>query len=231
MKKSTRSTSRKDTFNTFVTDILPILVGGEDGWVTAADVAAVQTTCRSANDILSSASADIIWRALAQRIWPDVGRLIVVNGDDAGIGGGGDEQPVRYATYRDLFVNYPRTWLTMEAEKVREIPKWSKNQHLSKRGGVLECGKCGCNCNGDYYACPGIPMTSEYRWERREKKMGFDNRVTVPQGEGYHMSNFRWVVVNYFCEPCFERLDELEVVNRDDYDRVLGTNIFDEVNE
>ena len=51
------------------------------------------------------------------------------------------------------------------------------------------------------------------------------------------------VVLNHFCEPCFERMLEPEVqvqgiggggltsLSRDDYDKVAGTNIFDETNE
>ncbi len=49
------------------------------------------------------------------------------------------------------------------------------------------------------------------------------------------------VVLNHFCEPCFERMLELQVqsigggglisVSRDDYDKVAGTNIFDETKE
>ncbi len=48
------------------------------------------------------------------------------------------------------------------------------------------------------------------------------------------------VALNHFCEPCFERMLELECrdfggevvsVSRDDYDKVAGTNIFDETKE
>ena len=45
------------------------------------------------------------------------------------------------------------------------------------------------------------------------------------------MSNYSMVAVNYFCETCFERVVELEVVKREDYDMVSGTNIFDETTE
>lgn len=49
------------------------------------------------------------------------------------------------------------------------------------------------------------------------------------------------VALNHFCEPCFERMLELQIqgiggggltsVSRDDYDKVAGTNIFDETKE
>ncbi len=57
------------------------------------------------------------------------------------------------------------------------------------------------------------------------------------------MSGGSMVVLNHFCEPCFERMLEQEVqvqgiggggltsLSRDDYDKVAGTNIFDETNE
>ena len=132
-----------------------------------------------------------------------------------------------YSSYRELFIDYPRVWLTMEAARVRLTrPEWTVAKHLG-HGRVLECGKCGCNCsNGSL--CPGIPMESEYRYERKTKLGYYESRVDVPDGEGYEMSDFTFVAVNRFCEPCFERLVELEIVKREDYDKVAGTNILEE---
>ena len=57
------------------------------------------------------------------------------------------------------------------------------------------------------------------------------------------MSGGSIVALNHFCEPCFERMLEQEVqvqgilgggltsLSRDDYDKVAGTNIFDETIE
>lgn len=221
---TTRSSTRTETFSTFMNDILPILVSEES--LDVADVASLQQTCRSANNMLCSREGDELWKTLATSIWSDVGKLVSTTDGGGGVGYGDGFA----SNYRELFINYPRTWLTMEASKVKLLPKWSKVQHLSKHGGIIECGKCGCNCsNGSL--CPGIPMKSTNRWERMEKKGYYECREMVPAGEGYQMSNYSMVAVNYFCETCFERVIELEVVKREDYDMVAGSNIFDETTE
>ena len=157
--RTTRSSTGAETFSNFMTDILPILVSQES--LDVADVASLQQTCRSANDMLCSREGDELWKMLAGRIWPDVGKLVSSPND---VGDGGNVA----SNYRDLFVNYPLTWLTMEASKIQLLPEWSKVQHLSKHGGIIECGKCGCNCsNGSL--CPGIPMKTTNRWERKEQ--------------------------------------------------------------
>ena len=219
-----------------------MLIG--EGWITsAADLAAVQLTSSEANQFLKSdggeeidilicyyfisschiklhfhTTGDILWATLAKMLWPDVGRLVV---DNDGNG--------HYQLYRELFVDLPRVWLTMESARVKSLPKWSRMQHLGKNG-TIECGKCGCNCsNGSL--CPGIPIESDYRWERREKLGYYECRVTCPQGEGYQMSGGMFVATNFFCQQCFDRMVELEVVKTEDYDRVAGTTLFDETTE
>jgi hypothetical protein len=52
------------------------------------------------------------------------------------------------------------------------------------------------------------------------------------------MSGGSMVVLNHFCEPCFERMLELDVrdlgsgevisVDRDDYEKVEGKTLYDE---
>lgn len=85
-----------------------------------------------------------VWRALAKIEWPDVGNLIVNRGDDDDNSGGDDDIPIeKYSTYRQLYVNHPRVWLTMEAARINTSPNWAKVQHMRKW--TLECGRCGCN--------------------------------------------------------------------------------------
>ena len=237
--RTTRSSTRTETFSNFMTDILPILVSEER--LDVADVASLQQTCRTSNNILSSESSNDIWKSLETRIWPEVGRLVVSELDNNDIDNGdlemGDGHQSKCATYRELFINYPSTWLTMEAARVQALPQWSKARHLHSKGGTLECGKCGCNCNGE--DCPGIDIESEFRWERRGESLGyFSCRASVPAGEGYQMSGGTMVKLNRFCEPCFERMIELGEtpqhsvlpsahVKREDYERVAGSNLFE----
>ncbi|KAK1739839.1 hypothetical protein QTG54_009598 [Skeletonema marinoi] len=232
MSRRTRSTTRATTFQAFVAEILPIIVGQENSWVSAADVASIQATCRDANEILTSATGDAgIWRALATREWPDVDNLI----DNAS---SGDDLPVGiYSSYRELYIHYPRVWLTMEAAKIKASPKWTKMEHMGKYG-TIECGKCGCNCGNSCGECPGIPIESKFRFDRKERLAYYESRADVPIGEGYQMSGGSMVVLNHFCEPCFERMLELDVrdlgsgevisVDRDDYDKVEGKTLYDE---
>jgi hypothetical protein len=111
----------------------------------------------------------------------------------------------------------------MEVERVQELPNWSKKAHCD-----VECGRCGCNC-GNGSLCPGIPIASEFRYERIEQKSWPENRKDVPDGEGYQMSGGLMINVNRFCEPCFERLVGLELMDREDYTKVSPTTLFDEV--
>jgi hypothetical protein len=231
-RRTTRSTTRSSTFQAFVADILPIIVGQEKCWVDAADVASIQATCSGANEVLKRKSGNGIWKALATREWPDVGNLIVTKEDVGDImnddGGTGADIPVgKYSSYRELYIDYPRVWLTMEAAKIKASPKWMKTEHMGKYG-IIECGKCGCNCGNGSDECPGIPIKSKIRFDRRERLGYYECRADVPGGEGYIMSGGSMVVLNHFCEPCFERMLELEVVNREDYDRVAGKNVYDE---
>ena len=243
--RTTRSSARAETFRTFMTDILPILVSEES--LDVADVASLQQTCRTSNNILSSESSNDIWKTLATRIWPEVGRLVVSELDNNAINDGSGEDldmddghQSKCTTYRELFINYPSTWLKMEAERVQVLPQWSKARHLHSKGGTLECGRCGCNCSGEN--CPGIDIETEFRWERKNADdLGyFSSRATVPAGEGYQHSGGTMVKINQFCEPCFERMVELGEtppsnddwhsnahVKREDYERIAGCNLFD----
>lgn len=78
----------------------------------------------------------------------------------------------------------------MEAARAQALPQCSKARHLHSKGGTLECGKCGCNCDGE--SCPGIDIETDFRWERRDADdlNYFSSRAAVPAGEGYqHNSN------------------------------------------
>ena len=235
--RTTRSSARAETFSNFMTDILPILVSQES--LDVSDIASLQLVCRTSNNILSSESSNDIWKTLATRIWPEVGRLVVSELDINDIDNDIDEDSgmvdghlPKCTTYRELFINYPST-----ASRVQALPQWSKARHLHSKGGTLECGKCGCNCNGE--DCPGIDIESEFRWERRGESLGyFSCRASVPAGEGYQMSGGTMVKLNRFCEPCFERMIELGEtpqhsvlpsahVKREDYERVAGSNLFE----
>jgi len=244
--RTTRSSARAETFSNFMTDILTILVSEES--LDLADVASLQQTCHTSNNILSSESSNDIWKTLATRIWPEVGKLVVSELDNNDIDNDIDEdsgmdmddghQP-KCTTYRELFINYPSTWLKMEVARVQALPQWSKARHLHSKGGTLECGKCGCNCNGE--GCPGIDIETDFRWERKNADdLGyFSSRATVPAGEGYQHSGGTMVKISQFCEPCFERMVELGEtppsnddwhsnahVKREDYERVAGCNLF-----
>ena len=50
------------------------------------------------------------------------------------------------------------------------------------------------------------------------------DRVDVPQGEGYLMSDR---CIKRFCEPCLERLIELEILKTEDYTKTQGECLFD----
>ena len=236
MSRRTRSAARASTFEAFVAEILPIIAGQEEGWVTPADVASIQATCRGANEILKSTTGDEVWRALAKREWPDVGNLIVNRGDDNDGSGVDDDLPIgKYSTYRELYVNYPRVWLTMEAARIKTSPNWAKVHHMGK--GMLECGKCGCNCGNGGIECPGIPIESKFRFDRKDRLGYHESRAEVPGGEGYQMSRGSMVVLNHFCEPCFERMLGLDMwdfgsgeiikVRREDYDKVESETLYD----
>ena len=225
-RRSTRSTTRSTTFQAFVSDILPIIVGQEKGWVDAADVASIQATCTGANEILKSgASGDFIWRALATREWPGVGNLVLNRDDDNFMNDDGsvsDELPVgKYSSYRALYIDYPRVWLTMSAKKIKASPKWTKIEHMGKHG-TIECGRCGCNC-GNVGDCPGIPIESKYRFDRRERLGYYESRAFGECGI---------VVLNHFCEPCFEKLNSIcDLIQRGDYDKVCAKNVYEETTE
>lgn len=175
-RRTTRSATRSSTFQTFVTDILPIIIGQEDGcWIDVADVASIQATCTGANKFLSSQSANQIWGALAKREWPDITMV------DGYVAGGGLPDG-NYENFRELYVDYPRVWLTIEAAKIKTSPKWTTMQHIGRHGN-LECGKCGCNCGNGSGECPGIPIESEYRYDRRERLGYYEARAYVSRGE------------------------------------------------
>lgn len=183
MSRRTRSATRASTFEAFVADILPVIAGQEKGWVTPADVASIQATCRSANEILQSTTGDEVWQALAKREWPHVDNHLIVNrGNDDDGGGDEDDLPTgKYSTYRELYVNYPRVWLTMEAARIKTLPKWAKAKHMGKK--IIECGRCGCNC-GIGRKCPGIPIESKFRFDRKERLGYHVSQADVPGGEG-----------------------------------------------
>ena len=229
--RTTRSSTRAENFGTLLTEVLPILVSKK--LLDVSDIAHLQSTCRASSNFLSSDEGDELWKIVALRKWPYVDSIVTIGSD--GGEGGEDDSNTNFTSYRDLFVNYPKAWLTMEAARVKALPQWSKARHIGKWG-TLECGKCGCNCNGE--ECPGIDIESAFRWERRETLGYFSNRASVPNGEGYQMSGGSMVALNRFCEPCFERMIELgetpkhsilpnAFVKREDYERVAGSNLFD----
>ena len=80
-------------------------------------------------------------------------------------------------------------------------------------------------------------MALEYRWERREKLgLGYFERcVSCPPGEGYGMSGYKvthlWPLITSASAALKETMMELEVVKREDYDRVARTSISEETTE
>ena len=230
--RRTRSTTRASTFEAFVAEILPIIVGQDEktSWLDAADVASIQASCRGANEILKSATGDSgVWRTLATREFLNEGDDDSLLHDLVGGDGG------KYSTYRELYIDYPRVWLTIEAAKIKsKSSKWTAAQHIGKR--MIECGKCGCNCGNGGGECPGIPIESKFRFDRKERLGYYESRAFVPGGEGYQMSGGSMVMLNHFCEPCFERMLQLDVrdfggesvdVSREDYDKVEGETLYD----
>ena len=133
-----------------------------------------------------------------------------------------DELPVgKYSSYRALYIDYPRVWLTMSAKKIKASPKWTKIEHMGKHG-TIECGRCGCNC-GNVGNCPGIPIESKYRFDRRERLGYYESRAFGECGI---------VVLNHFCEPCFEKLNSIcDLIQRGDYDKVCAKNVYEETTE
>jgi hypothetical protein len=150
----------------------------------------------------------------------------------------GGDRPDPRGGYRQFFRNvyndksqsqsmeapYPGAWLDAEVAKVRSLPKWSEEIHYD-----VECGRCGCNCRDGL--CPGIPIASEFRYERIHQSDYPHDIKFVPAGEGYQMSGGGMIVTTRFCEPCFERLVEQDILESDQYKKVSAGTLFDAVTE
>lgn len=77
-------------------------------------------------------------------------------------------------------------WLKREFDRVIALDDWKKLMHYG-----VECGICGCNCN----QCVGIPITSQFRFER------VDLGIFANAGEQIQRRTRR------FCQNCFENTD------------------------
>ena len=173
-----------------------------------------------------------MWRTLAVREFLNEGDDDNLLHDLVGDGG-------KYSSYRELYIDYPRVWLTIEAAKIKsKSSKWTATQHIGKH--LIECGKCGCNCGNGGCECPGIPIESKFRYDRKERLGYHESRAVVSGGEGYQMSGGSFVVLNHFCEPCFERMLQLNAmdlgsgevidVRREDYVKVEAETLYDATN-
>lgn len=196
--------------SSFLSTTLPILA--QNGWIGAAELSGVESTCSDASTWLQGTDA---WRAFAFRALPHAVHLV------------GEAESSLCRTFRQLFSSehFPRAWLENEVARVRSLPKWSETVHFD-----VECGRCGCNCNRGC-ECPGIPIESEFRYERIKQKGWPENRDFVPFPEGYIMSDKTMINVNRFCEPCFERLVKLDLIKAPDYKKVGGETVFGKVSE
>jgi hypothetical protein len=139
----------------------------------------------------------------------------------------GGDRPDPRGGYRQFFHNvyndksqsqsmeapYPGAWLDAEVAKVRSLPKWSEEIHYD-----VECGRCGCNCSNR--GCPGIPVESEFRYERINQSSYPHNRALVPAGEGYAASGGGIIATNRFY-----------LLECDQYKKVGAGTLFDAVTQ
>ena len=112
--RTTRSSTRAENFGTLLTEVLPILVSKK--LLDVSDIAHLQSACRASSNFLSSDEGDELWKIVALRKWPYVDSIVTIGSD--GGEGGEDDSNTNFTSYRDLFVNYPKAWLTMEAARV-----------------------------------------------------------------------------------------------------------------
>ena len=143
-RRSTRSQARLEAFRSLVSS-LPLLI--QNGWCTDADAVRLDRVSGQAR------LSEEVWAALALQMWPS--SSADADGLPASL-----PVPSLAPTHRQLFSNdvYPRFWLACEMGRIRTVPEWMQPRHLTP-GGVIECGRCGCNCqDGD---CGGLPMSPD----------------------------------------------------------------------
>ena len=113
------SSTRAENWGTLLTEVLPILVSKK--LLDVSDIAHLQSTCRASSNFLSSDEGDELWKIVALRKWPllkTCDSIVAIGGE-----GGEDDSNTNFTSYRDLFVNYPKAWLTMEAARVKALPQ------------------------------------------------------------------------------------------------------------
>lgn len=186
---------------------LTILVQNE--WIGAPELGNLQQTCRD-----HVWCHDGAWKELCCRFWP--------NSATAPLPRGGGHREIFREKAEKAEAPDPQEWLNSALTKVQSLPKWNDLIHYG-----LECGRCGCNCSDGM--CPLIPTEGEFRYDHLLPKPWPLNREFVDPGEGYQMSGGSMIAVNTFCEPCFERLVEKEILDGADYQKVRAGTLLDSV--
>jgi hypothetical protein len=183
----------------------PVVLGpifailAQEGWVDAPEVCVLELLCRDSKN--SWCSDEAVWKPLALRAWPHLITAATSSENHNDTGDDKDEQQqqqqrpviagVQVESYKSVFCD-ARLWLTVSAEQVKGLDKWSNITHCD-----VECGRCGCNCTyffvftwrricfkgpdahqffiqyftGTEGMCGGIPIKIEFRWEKKNQKV------------------------------------------------------------
>jgi len=199
----TRATARAEIsaeISNLLSSVLPVLV--HNGFIDdPGDLGRLEQTCRDASITLSD---DDIWEVLFNLTRPNstLSGTIEVN----------------RAWFQDMemWIFDSRAWLEAEVARVKSLPAWSRMIHHG-----VECAICGCNCG----SCSGVPIRSEFRYERIEQDPNFVLFLVNPHDNRTVRTDAR-----ILCEPCFEQIVQVvEVIDYDNYEQTGKGTLFDAV--